>query len=160
MMQRPVQFIAILLSCLALTTTSAHLLEYPQKISLEIETYTTINGVLYKYFAVVGGLYCIGALLFSLWLVILARKEKRVFRWSLAGLIFHLAWLISWLTMVQTVNSRVELAVQKAIQSAYPVWSAFRMQWEWGHITGFVFHLAAFCTLLMGAFVYSRPAKG
>jgi hypothetical protein len=159
MMLRPVQFIALLLSCLALSTTSAHVLEYPQKISLDIETYTIINAELYKYFAIVGGLYCIGALLASLWLAVMARKEKRVFRWSLAGFIFHTAWLVSWLTMVQPVNSRVEGAMKISIQSASTVWSAYRMQWEWGHITGFVFHLAAFCSLLIGAFLYTRNTR-
>lgn len=155
-MIRFVQFLAILFSCLALTTTSAHLLEYPQKMNLDIETYSRINGTLYLYYAIIGGIYCVIAILLSLLLVILTRKDRRLWQWNLAGFLAHVCWLVSWLTIVQPVNKNVETAAQHSFEATIPAWAELRTQWEWGHITGFAFHLLAFCFLLAGLFTAYR----
>ena len=45
------RFITIVLSALALTMTSAHVLELPQKMTYTAEMYAAVNTTLYRYFA-------------------------------------------------------------------------------------------------------------
>lgn len=144
---RVLYFLNLVISALALSTTSAHVLEYPQKIKLDIPAYTLINSNLYKYFAIIGGLYCIGAIFLSLILVYISRKHRKIVRWNLMGLMFHLLWLISWIVIVNPVNNQIA----ENSTAAYQLWEALRYQWEYGHIVGFIFHLGAFCCLTIGA---------
>jgi hypothetical protein len=57
MLLRGCRFVTLLLTALALTMTSAHVLEMPQKMHYEAELYSAVNTTLYRYFAVVGGVY-------------------------------------------------------------------------------------------------------
>jgi hypothetical protein len=50
---RGCRFVTLLLTALALTMTSAHVLE----MHYEAELYSAVNTTLYRYFAVVGGVY-------------------------------------------------------------------------------------------------------
>ena len=57
--------ITIVLTALALTMESAHVLELPQKMQYDAQMYAAVNTTLYRYFAIVGGgipdrLYCDG----------------------------------------------------------------------------------------------------
>ena len=141
------KLLAIVFSALALSTTSAHLLEFPQKIGLDIRTYAIINDQLYRFYAIAGGAYCMLAIAFA---ALLAWYTRRIlsFRWYLAGLIMHLCWLLSWLLIVLPVNKTV--AAVSGLAQRSELWSSLRFRWEWGHIVGFVFHLLALCFLIAG----------
>ncbi|HEY0769703.1 MAG TPA: hypothetical protein VGD31_05170 [Sphingobacteriaceae bacterium] len=149
---RVLYFLNLVISALALSTTSAHVLEYPQKIKLDIPAYTLINSNLYKFFALVGGLYCIGAIVLALILVYVSRKQRNILRWNFWGLAFHLLWLVSWILIVNSVNSQI---VDNP-DAAHQLWEQLRYRWEYGHIVGFVFHLGAFCCLTIGALNMGR----
>ena len=140
-------FLALVFSALALSTTSAHLMEYPQKVNLDISTYTIINDHLYRFYAILGGAYCMMAIVFAGILTWLTRTVYS-FRWNLAGFGLHICWLLSWLLIVLPVNKSVAAASDMEARSA--LWSSLRMRWEWGHIIGFCFHLLAFCFLIAG----------
>ncbi|WP_423147841.1 hypothetical protein [Rubrolithibacter danxiaensis] len=111
-MVRIVRFFALLFTALALSITSAHVLEMPQKMQYTKELYSVVNTTMYHYFAVIGGVYCIGAILFSISLVFLTRKYRQTFGWALTGSIFNLLWLISWLLIVLPVNNNISAALQ------------------------------------------------
>ena len=56
------RFITILLAALALTMESAHVLELPQKMQYDAHMYAAVNTTLYRYFAIVGGVYQLGSI--------------------------------------------------------------------------------------------------
>jgi hypothetical protein len=54
------RFITIVIAALALTMTSAHVLELPQKMRFEAQLYSAVNTSMYRYFAIIGGVYSMG----------------------------------------------------------------------------------------------------
>ena len=64
---------------------SAHVLELPQKMHYAAELYAAVNTTLYRYFAIVGGVYQIGSILAAAVLAFLVRKRRPAFEWTLAG---------------------------------------------------------------------------
>ena len=87
------------------------------------------------------------AIIFSGVLVWLTGKLSS-FPWNVAGFALHVCWLLSWLLIVLPVNKSV--AVANSIEERSGLWSSLRVQWEWGHIIGFGFHLLALCCLIVG----------
>jgi hypothetical protein len=89
------RFVTILLAALALSATSAHVLELPQKMQHGADLYSSVNTTMYRYFAIVGGLY-------------------PAFQWAFAGALAHLLAFVSWLVLVAPVNGRIEAALEGA----------------------------------------------
>ncbi len=131
------RFVALLFSALALTMTSAHVLEMPQKLSYDLELYTAVNGSLYRYFAIVGGAYVILAMV----AVCTLAWRDRASRWTLAAAIGITLSFISWLVLVAPVNSAVAEGAS---------WSGLRLRWEVGHLVGFILSLFGFAALAIG----------
>ena len=72
------RFLTILLSALALTMTSAHVLELPQKMTYTPDMYAAVNTTLYRYFAIIGGPYQIGAIVSAIVLTLLLRGRRSI----------------------------------------------------------------------------------
>ena len=51
------RFLTLVLAALALTMTSAHVLELPQKMAYPPDLYAAVNTTLYRYFATVGAVW-------------------------------------------------------------------------------------------------------
>jgi len=143
------RFLTIVLAALALTMTSAHVLELPQKMTYTPEMYAAVNTTLYRYFAIVGGAYQIGAIVSAAVLAFVERMRPATFRWTLAGAVLLAASFVSWLVLVQPVNQEVAAALETSPQTIASLWLQLRDRWEYGHATGFVLHLAGFCALVM-----------
>jgi hypothetical protein len=138
------RFVAIVLTALALTMTSAHVLEMPAKLAYSIELYTAVNGTLYGYFAIVGGIYTVGSLVAVTTLAWRARKRPSR-RLMLIAAISVLAAFVSWLLIVEPVNRQIADAGDAAVQA----WATLRPRWEYGHLVGFVCWLIGFCALVL-----------
>lgn len=134
------RFIALLLSALALTMTSAHVLEMPQKLSYDLALYTAVNSTLYRYFAIVGGPYVILAIA-SVCTLAWRTRAARTARWTLAAAIGITLSFISWLVLVQPVNAAVAGGAS---------WADLRLRWEVGHLVGFILSLLGFVALAAG----------
>ena len=145
------RFITIVLSALALTMTSAHVLELPQKMTYTPEVYAAINSTLYRYFAIIGGPYQIGAIVSAIVLTLLVRRQSVIFRWTLVGTLLLIAAFGSWLILVLPVNREVAAALEASPRAVPSLWLQLRDRWEYGHATGFGLHLAGFCALVMSA---------
>jgi hypothetical protein len=150
------RFVTLLLAALALGLTSAHVLQLPQKMDYDAPLYAAVNTTLFRYYASVGAFYSIGALAASVVLAVLVRRRPRAFRWTLAGAVFFLLWLASWLALVAPVNHRIAAALRSAPQTVASLWMAWRPRWEYGHAAGFVLMLFGFAALLIS--VLSEPA--
>jgi hypothetical protein len=142
------RFFAVLLNALALTMTSAHVLELPQKMGYDAAMYAAVNTTLYRYFAIVGGVYQIGGIVAALVMTVLLRREPRTFKWALAGTLLLILAFISWLLLVQPVNREVAAALVASPESVPSLWLRLRNRWEYGHLTGFVIHVLGFCAVV------------
>lgn len=147
------RFITLVLAALSLTMESAHVLELPQKMNYEAQMYAAVNTTLYRYFAVVGGIYQVGAILAAAVLTFVVRRNRRMLRWSLAGAVgLGLAFGI-WLTVVMPVNREIEAALSATPEAVPGLWMTLRERWEYGHAAGFVAQLVGFCALVISVLV-------
>jgi membrane associated rhomboid family serine protease len=151
------RFIALVLAALALTMESAHVLELPQKLQYSAEMYAAVNSTLYRYFAIVGSAYQIGAVLAAGLLAFFLRRHRRVYRWTLAGAVLLLLAFVTWCSVVAPVNSEIEQATLMDPDSVAQLWMGLRNRWEYGHAAGFVLQLAGFCALVISLLI-DRPA--
>lgn len=147
------RFITIVMSSLALTMTSAHVLELPQKMQYGPQLYTSVNTTMYRYFAIVGGVYSMGSIVAAVVLAILVRNNRPVFWWTLAGVVLLVLWFFSWLVLVAPVNNQVAAALQSAPESVPELWMRLRERWEFGHATGFVMQLLGFSALAISIII-------
>ena len=154
------RFLAIILTALALTMTSAHVLELPQKMQYDQHLYSAVNTSMYKYFATVGGFYCMGSIVASGVLTCLIRKRKSAFRWSVSGTLLLVLWFISWLTIVAPVNNQIAVALETAPETVPGLWMQVRERWEYGHAVGFGLQVVGFCAIVISALVETRGRVG
>jgi hypothetical protein len=145
--------ITIVLAALALTMESAHVLELPQKMQYDAQMYTAVNATLYRYFAIVGGIYEVGSIVMAAVLAFLVRKRRPSFGWTLTGAGCLLLAFGIWLAVVAPVNSQVAEAFRSAPESVPTVWTRLRNQWEYGHAAGFIVQLVGLCALVLSVLV-------
>lgn len=141
------RFLALVTTALALTLTSAHVLEMPQKLSYNLDLYTAVNSSMYRCFAIVGGIYEIGAIALVSTLAWRARHQRSA-HWTLAAAIAVALALLSWLVLVLPVNHAIAHGA---------TWGALRPRWEYGHLVGLGFSLLGFSALAV-ATVLEIPA--
>lgn len=152
------RFLTIVLAALALTMTSAHVLELPQKMQYDQQLYSAVNTTMYKYFAIVGGIYSMGWILSATVLTFFVRKHRSSFRWALAGALLLIIWFISWLTLVAPVNNQVAAALESSPEAVPALWMQLRERWEYGHALGFAIQLLGFCAIVMSVLVDTPAA--
>src|SRR5262249_61564660 len=107
MLLRVWRFITLLLTALALTMESAHVLELPQKMQYDAEMYTAVNTTLYRYFAIIGGVYQVGSIVAAAVLAFLLRRHRPSFAWTEAGAACPLLPFALWLGVVCPVTRDV-----------------------------------------------------
>jgi Domain of unknown function (DUF1772) len=150
---RSCRFMSIVLAALALTMESAHVLELPQKMRYDAQMYSAVNTTLYRYFAIVGGVYQVGSIAAAAVLAFLVRRRRPSFGWTLAGALCLLLAFGVWLAVVAPVNSEVAEALRSAPASVPDLWMRLRHRWEYGHAAGFAVQLGGFCALVLSALV-------
>lgn len=141
--------LALVITALSVTMTTAHVLEMPRKLSYSIDLYTAVNSTMYLYFAIFGAIFEIGAIVAVGALAWRVRRQPSA-GWTLAAAIAVTLALVSWLILVQPVNSAVAHGAS---------WSDLRMRWEVGHLVGFVLSLAGLVALAI-ATVRDIPGAG
>ena len=159
MLVRSLRFATLVLSALALTMTSAHVLELPQKLTYGSELYAAVNTTMYRYFALVGGTYTVASILAAAGLAFLLRGRGAAFRWTLAGALALGLAFTSWLALVAPVNGRIAAALRSAPSTVPALWQALCDRWEFGHATGFVLQLLGFCALVASLLVETPVAR-
>src|SRR5690606_25657962 len=81
---KTLRFLAIMLTALSMGTAYAHLLEMPAKLNYDGETWLQLLQTLYPpAFGTVGGASEIGAVIATIVLVLMIRKRRDAFRWSI-----------------------------------------------------------------------------
>ncbi|HZA65638.1 MAG TPA: hypothetical protein VE592_01735 [Geminicoccaceae bacterium] len=142
------QFLAIVLTALALVPAGAHLFELPNKIGLDREAYFVVQSI-YRGWALFG-IVLIGSLLADLALAILARRRRAPFWLALLGFLLMAGTLVVFFTWTYPANQATsDWTVAPAD------WQELRRQWEYAHAAAAVLTLAALCAVTLST-VMSR----
>ena len=141
------RFLTLVLAVLALTMTSAHVLELSAKMRYDAELYAAVNGTMHRNFAVVGGVDTVASIVAAAVLAVLVRGRGVTVGWTVAGAAWLLLAFVSWL--VVPVNGMVAATHRAAPTSVPGLWMELRSRWEYGHAAGFVIQLVGFGALVM-----------
>ena len=137
---RFLQFVAMVLTGLALVPFGAHLFALPNKIHLSESDYLIAQNI-YRGWALLG-IVLIGAALANFALTILVRGQRVPFVFNLVSLLCLLATLAIFFAFTfpanQATNNWTEMPAN---------WQQLRWQWEISHATNAVIIFVAFCSL-------------
>jgi hypothetical protein len=143
-----VQFIALVLTALALVPGGAHLFALPNKIQLDEANYFIVQGI-YNGWALLG-VVLIGALLANLVLTILMRGQGAAFVFALIAVLCIGATLAIFFAFTFPANQAT------ANWTAVPAnWQQLRWQWEVSHAVNAAITFAGFCSLTLSVLLAS-----
>ena len=139
---KALQFLAVVLTALALVPGGAHLLVMPNKLGLDEAAYFSVQEI-YRGWALLG-IVLVAALAADLALVIGARHQPVPFRLALVGVICLAATLAVFFLWTYPANQAT------ADWTAVPDdWAALRRQWEYSHAANALLTLAALCLVTL-----------
>ena len=150
MVLKTIQFLALILTALALVPGGAHLFELPNKIALPEEQYFIVQNI-YRGWALFG-LVLFPALTANLVLAILLRRQRAAFCFALAGFFGIAATLVIF--FVWTYPANVATSNWTVVPAA---WETLRRQWEYAHAVNAVITFAAFCAVVVATLAAGRP---
>lgn len=147
-----IRFLSLLFAALALAPALAHLLELPNKISLSGEDYLTVQQI-YRGWALLG-IVVVGALLSTLALTIMVRKERKVFVLTLIAFLCIAGTQVVFWTFTYPVNQ------QTNNWTVLPAnWLELRNQWEYSHAASAGLNLVALITLILSVCAHESPRQ-
>jgi hypothetical protein len=139
---RAVQFLAVILTALALVPAGAHLFELPNKIGLEQEPYFIVQTI-YRGWALFG-LPLFGALAANLALAVAARRQPAPFWLALAAFVLVAATLAIFFTWTYPANQAT------SNWTVVPEnWRELRSQWEYAHAANAGLTFLALCAVTL-----------
>ncbi|MGH7540262.1 MAG: DUF1772 domain-containing protein [Gemmatimonadota bacterium] len=147
------RFASLLFVALALAPAAAHLLELPNKIDLPAADYLTVQQI-YRGWELLG-IVVLGALLSTLVLVVLVRRERKIFAYTLtAWLLLAASNVLFWVFTFPANQATENWTVLTAD------WMALRRQWEYSHAAAAVLVLCALIALIASVLVDRGDAAG
>jgi hypothetical protein len=139
---RIAQFLAIVLTALALVPAGAHLFELPNKIGLPQDAYFIVQSI-YRGWALFG-IVLFGALAANLALTLLVRHRRGAFWLALLAFLLVAATLAVFFTWTYPANQAT------ANWTEVPAnWQELRLQWEYAHATNAVLTFVALCAVTL-----------
>jgi hypothetical protein len=135
---RVIQFLAVVLTALALIPAGAHLFELPNKIDLPQDAYFTVQGVYagWAWFGVID----FAALIMNAVMAVKLRRRPLAFTFALtAALCFVLFFAIFFIWTFPANQATANWTTMP------DNWSDLRRQWEYSHAVNAVVMLAALC---------------
>ena len=139
---RSVQFLAVILTALALVPAGAHLFELPNKIGLEQESYFIVQNI-YRGWALFG-IVLFGALAANLALAVAVLRQPAPFWLALAAFVLIAATLAIFFTWTYPANQAT---------SNWTVvpddWRELRTRWEYAHAVNAVLTFLALCAVTL-----------
>jgi hypothetical protein len=143
------RFFSLLFAALVLAPALAHLLELPNKIGLSRGEYLVVQQI-YNGWQLLG-IVIYGALLSTLALTIMVRRQPKVFGLTLAAFLCLLA--AHGLFWIYTFPANRETLYWTVLPEN---WMALREQWEYSHAAGAVLNLIAFIMLVLSVLVRGK----
>lgn len=140
MAAKVVQFLALVLTALALVPSGAHLFELPAKIILAQEQYFTVQSI-YRGWSLFGAVLIL-ALIADLAVAYLVRDQRWSCALALAAAGLMAATLLMFFIWIYPANQAT------ANWTTVPEnWEVLRSQWEHTHALNAILTFAAFCAL-------------
>ena len=137
---RLTQFLAVVLTALALVPAGAHLAELPNKIGLDQEAYFIVQSI-YAGWALFG-IALFGALGANLALAIMVRRQRAPFWLALAAFLLVAATLVIFFIWTYPANQAT------SNWTVVPAnWQQLRTTWEYAHATNAVLTFLALCAV-------------
>ena len=147
---RAVQFLAVILTALALVPGGAHLFELPNKIGLAQEHYFIVQNV-YRGWSLFG-FVLLAAIVTHAIHVMLVRSQAQVVRLAMFALLLMLANLAIFFVWTFPANQAT------ADWTSVPEnWQALRAQWEYSHAANAAVTFLALCAVTWAALKTRRP---
>ncbi|WP_034853924.1 hypothetical protein [Inquilinus limosus] len=141
---KALQFLAIVLTALALVPGGAHLLAMPNKLGMDATAYFTAQEI-YRGWALLGTVL-IAALAADLAMAIGARRQPGPFRLALIGTLCLAATLAVFFLWTYPANQAT------ANWTAVPRnWAELRLQWEYSHAANAILTFIALCLITLSA---------
>jgi hypothetical protein len=156
MLRTVVRWIALVSTCIPLAAATAHVVELPNKFTLDGPLWLGVQQHLYRGWGPLFGPFEVVAVLSAWLLVILLREQRPVFPLaSIAALC-----LTGMIAAFFAFNAPVNAAVAQWSAETMPAdWPAYRLRWELGHAIAFVLGLAALIALIRAGVVAEAAAS-
>jgi hypothetical protein len=136
------QFLAVVLTALALVPAGAHLFELPNKIGLDQEPYFIVQNI-YRGWALFG-IVLFGALAADLGLAIILRRRRAPFWLALTAFILIAATLAIFFTWTYPANQATGNWTEVPDN-----WRDLRTQWEYAHAVNALLTFLALCAVTL-----------
>lgn len=140
-------FLAFLFCALALGPSLAHLLELPNKIGLDEAQYFTVQQI-YSGWALLG-VVVFGALLSTLALTVVLRREPVPMRWALLAFLCIVGSQVIFWTFTFPANQATVNWTEIPEN-----WQALRTRWEYSHAAGAGLNLVAMISLVLSVLAW------
>jgi hypothetical protein len=137
-----VQFLAVVLTALALVPSGAHLFALVNKISLGAEQYFIVQNI-YRGWSLFG-IVLVGALVANLALAVLLRGRRAPFAFALfacCGIVLALVTFFIWTYPANQATGNWT--------SIPDDWEQLRRQWEYSHAASAVMTFAGLCSVTL-----------
>jgi hypothetical protein len=135
------QFLALILTALALVPAGAHFFELPNKIGLAQEHYFVVQGI-YRGWALFG-IVLFGALGATLALTLALRHHQVAYWLALAGFLCIAATLVIFFVWTYPANVATDNWTRVPAN-----WEELRRRWEYAHAVNAVLTFVALCALI------------
>jgi hypothetical protein len=156
-MVRALRWISMLTTAVPLGATAAHVMELPNKFSLDGPLWLAVQQNLYRGWGPFIAPFEIVAIVTSWALAYMVRAWPPAFALTLTAAFC----LSAMLAVFFLFNAPVNAAFAGWTTETLPTdWPGYRLQWELGHAIAFVLALTAFCALLRAAFVEVSARRG
>jgi hypothetical protein len=139
---RIAQFLAIVLTALALVPAGAHLFELPNKIGLAQDAYFVVQSI-YRGWALFG-IVLFGALGANLALTLMVRRRRGAFWLALLAFLLVAATLVVFFTWTYPANQATGNWTEAPAD-----WQELRLQWEYAHATNAILTFIALCAVTL-----------
>ena len=139
---RIAQFLAIVLTALALVPAGAHLFELPNKIGLGQEEYFIVQSI-YRGWALFG-IVLFGALAANLILALMVRHRRAAFWLALLAFLLVAGTLVVFFTWTYPANQATSNWTQVPAD-----WQELRLRWEYAHAANALLTFLALCAVTL-----------
>jgi Domain of unknown function (DUF1772) len=156
-MVRALRWISLLTTAVPLGATAAHVMELPNKFSLDGPLWLAVQQNLYRGWGPFIAPFEIVAIVTSWALAYMVRARRPAFALTLTAAFCLSAMLAVFFLFNAPVNAAFAGWAAETLPAGWP---GYRLQWELGHAIAFVLALTAFCTLLRAAFVEASARRG
>ena len=148
-MLKPLQFLALVFTALALVPAGAHLFAAVNKLDLAREPYFVAQSI-YRGWSWFGAVW-LGALSTTLALVLTLRGQGAAFAFSTIALLCLVAMNVVFFVWTYPANLATDNWTTMPTN-----WEMLRSQWELSHVASAVIAFAAFCSIALSVLTTPR----